>query len=96
MGFFADKDSDESGMMQMADDQSEVSGIMQQINDDEQSELTIGDLGTATKAPIIRDRASDDSVQDFTVTTGSAGHDFRSAKQKARQFNALSVSNMKT
>ena len=57
MGFFADKDSDESGMMQMADDQSEVSGIMRQVNDDEQSELTIGDLGTATKAPIIRDRA---------------------------------------
>ena len=46
MGFFADKDSDESGMMQMADDQSEVSGMMQMAGDDDVSEANlVNDLG---------------------------------------------------
>ena len=37
--------SDASGMMQQADDQSEMSGMMQVVDNDN-SEITIGDLGT--------------------------------------------------
>ena len=70
---------------------------MQMAPDDGESDANImQDLGNATNAPILKDRASDDSVQELSsLTQGSAGHDFYTAKQKARQFNALSVVNKK-
>lgn len=79
-------------MMQMADDKSEVSGMMQMADDVSDANL-VNDLGRATKAPVIQQKASDDDA--VTKVFGSAGNDFVTAKQKARRFNALSVMNTK-
>ena len=62
MAFGSQEGSEKSGMMQMADDQSEVSGMMQMVGDDESDANAAMDLGTATRAPVIAERAHDDSA----------------------------------
>lgn len=66
----------------MADDQSEVSGMMQMAGDDDVSEANlVNDLGgKATRAPVIKQRASDDLAHDLSAITGSKGNDFFTAK----------------
>ena len=79
-----ENNSEASGMMQMADDdQSEVSGMMKMAEDDESDVNALQDLGgLATRAPVIKDRASDDSAHnlDSNLRPGSQGHDFQTAK----------------
>ena len=66
----------------MADDQSEVSGMMQMAGDDDVSEANlVNDLGgKATRAPVIKQRASDDLAHDLSALTASKGNDFFTAK----------------
>lgn len=73
---------------------------MMKVAHDDESESdgnTMHDLGTAMRAPVIKDRASDDSAHNLDSLlgsgSGSVGYDMASAKQNARKFNALSVTN---